>query len=92
VGDDGTLTDVPLRWLPACLSEGSVVRVAAPARGILDWARAALDEVARARRDAALRAILDELRWHEPGGGRGVGCLIPPRLLPTRPFVSVGCF
>ena len=74
VGDDGTVADVPRRWLPAALHEGSVMRVALQAGGP-DWATAQADEAARTWREALLGLMLEELRWR--GRGSRIGCVAP---------------
>lgn len=74
VSDDGTIAEVPRRWLPSGLGEGSVVRVGLHARGP-DWATAQADEAARTWREALLGLILEELRWRVRGSR--VGCVAP---------------
>ena len=76
VGDDGTVADIPRRWLPAALSEGTVMRVAVPGSGTgPDWATAQLDAVASKWREALIGLILEQLRWR--GRGSRAGCLAP---------------
>lgn len=76
VSDDGTIADVPRRWLPSALREGSVVRVALhPGAGGPDWATAQPDEVTRSWREALLGLILEELRWRARGSR--LGCVAP---------------
>jgi hypothetical protein len=74
VSDDGAIADVPRRWLPSGLGEGSVVRVGVNAGGP-DWATAQADEAARTWRDALLGLILEEMRWRARGSR--VGCVAP---------------
>jgi len=74
VSDDGTIADVPRRWLPSALREGSVVRVGLHPAGP-DWATAQPDEAARTWREALLGLILEELRWRVRGSR--VGCVAP---------------
>ena len=64
---DGTVADVPLRWLPSGLREGSVIRVSIGSVGP-DWATAAMDEAASTWREALLGLILEQLRWRWTGG------------------------
>lgn len=74
ISDDGTIADVPRRWLPSALGEGSVVRVALRPGGP-DWGTAQPDEAARTWREALLGLILEELRWRARGSR--VGCVAP---------------
>lgn len=74
VSDDGTVAEIPRRWLPAALGEGAVMRVSVRPGGP-DWASAQLDEAKRRWRDALIGLMLVELRWR--AGGRSVGCLAP---------------
>lgn len=74
VGDDGTIADVPRRWLPSALGEGSVMRVALQPGGP-DWASAQPDEATRTWRDALIGLMLEELRWR--WGGSRIGCVAP---------------
>lgn len=76
VRDDGSVAEVPRRWLPAALREGTVMRVAVPAPGSgPDWATARPDEAACRWREALLGLMLEELRWR--GRGSRIGCLAP---------------
>lgn len=76
VGDDGTVADIPRRWLPAALSEGTVMRVTLPASGAPpDWATAQADERASRWREALLALMLEQLRWRR--SGTPLGCLGP---------------
>jgi hypothetical protein len=76
VGDDGTIADIPRRWLPAALREGTVMRVAVPARGNgPDWATAQPDDAAGRWRETLLGLMLEELRWRARGSR--IGCLAP---------------
>jgi DUF3006 family protein len=76
VRDDGTVADVPRRWLPMALREGTVVKVAVPASGVgPDWATASTDEAAGRWREALLGLMLEELRWRARGSR--VGCVAP---------------
>lgn len=74
VAADGSVADVPRRWLPAALREGSVIAVALRPGGP-DWASARADEAARTVREALLGLMLEELRWR--GRGSRIGCLAP---------------
>lgn len=74
VSDDGTIAEVPRRWLPSALDEGSVVRVGLHPSGP-DWTTAQADEAARTWREALLGLILEELRWR--ASGSRVGCVAP---------------
>ena len=76
MGDDGTVADIPRRWLPAALREGTVMRVAVPGGGTgPDWATAQPDDVASKWREALIGLILEQLRWR--GRGSRAGCLAP---------------
>jgi len=76
VGSDGTVADIPRRWLPAALREGTVMRVAVPGSGSgPDWATAQPDDVASRWREALIGLMLEELRWR--GRGSRAGCLAP---------------
>jgi hypothetical protein len=74
VSDDGTVAEIPRRWLPAALKEGSVMRVAVRPGGP-DWASAQPDEGRRKWRDAVIGLILEELRWR--ASGSRIGCVAP---------------
>jgi hypothetical protein len=67
VSGDGAVADVPLRWLPPGLREGSIIRVTLSGRGP-DWATAHSDEAASSWREAILGLILEQLRWRRMGG------------------------
>jgi hypothetical protein len=67
IAGDGTVADIPLRWLPSGLREGTVIKVAIGARGP-DWGTAQSDEAASSWRDALIGLILEQLRWRRMGG------------------------
>ena len=72
VADDGSYADIPRRWLPAALREGSVMKVAVRPGGP-DWASAQTDEAAQTFREAIIGLMLEELRWKSRG--HRLGCL-----------------
>lgn len=67
IGDDGASADIPLRWLPSGLHEGSVIRVKVGRAGH-DWSTASADESASRWREALIGLILEQLRWRTMGG------------------------
>jgi len=73
VAGDGSVADVPLRWLPSGLREGSMIRVEAGNTGP-DWATAEPDDAATTWREALLGLILEQLRWRR-AGGQVVSCV-----------------
>lgn len=72
VADDGSVADIPRRWLPSALREGNVMRVAVRPGG-LDWASAQTDDAAQTLREAVIGLMLEELRWKSRG--HKLGCL-----------------
>lgn len=67
IGGDGEVADIPLRWLPSGLREGSVIKVQISPRGP-DWATAQSDDAASSWREALIGLILEQLRWRRMGG------------------------
>ena len=72
VADDGTVADVPRRWLPSALREGNVMRVAVRPGGP-DWGSARTDDAAQTFREAIIGLMLEELRLRSRGNR--LGCL-----------------
>jgi hypothetical protein len=67
VDANGAVADVPRRWLPSGLQEGSVIRVTVGSFGP-DWATAEADEAASRWREALLGLILTQLRMKSMNG------------------------
>ena len=64
---NGAVADVPRRWLPSGLREGSIIRVVVRAIGP-DWATAEPDEAASRWREALLGLILTQLQMNAMNG------------------------